>query len=260
MKMEKCKLWGDPHVITFDGSRAVFYSEGDFWLIKSDSLKIQGRFQATSWTRQHDGTDYSSMTAIVVTGGMLDEHKLTVEDASGRITCDQHEILQGFGESICGPAQVSFDSQGELVDDAMAFLPHMVVHIKLPGGGSIQVNRWPNFINAMITSTKMPGGQDGVCGNFNGNADDDAGAQLHERFGQGVQRSEDLFPSYLPLHVPTAKPSPKRCKSDQLAQFESKCLGRISAAKGWSLAECMGDYCDPETSLDAKEMKDALLR
>eukprot|EP00440_Ansanella_granifera_P001512 gb/GFBE01001629.1/.p1 GENE.gb/GFBE01001629.1/~~gb/GFBE01001629.1/.p1 ORF type:complete len:229 (+),score=37.88 gb/GFBE01001629.1/:1-687(+) len=49
-----CKLWGDPHIITFDGTQFVFYREGDFWIVKSKQILIQGGFQATQWTKDND--------------------------------------------------------------------------------------------------------------------------------------------------------------------------------------------------------------
>jgi len=259
---QSCKLWGDPHIITFDSSRLVFYSEGDFWIVKSDALKIQGRFESTGWTKRNDGTDYSSMTAIVLTGDMLDSNVIDVEDATGQIMCNKQPILTGFGETMCGPARVTYDDKGALVDDAMSFLTHRVVHIFTPHGGVIQVNRWPNFINAMITMHSV-NGQDGVCGNYNGNAEDDSGAELHRRFGSGVHPTEDLFPRYLPLHVPEKKPSPKRCSEEKLLKYQKLCIHKVQHEKDWSLFECMGDYCDASTSATtgtAGEVKAALAR
>jgi len=251
-----CTLWGDPHVSTFDKSRSVFYSEGDFWIVKSDAIKIQGRFQATDWTKQNDRTDYSSMTSLIVSGSFMGTHKIQVDSMMGSIECDGQSILENFGETSCGGGRITFDSEGDLVDQAMAFLPHKVVHMSLPQDVIIQVNRWPNFMNAKITMPKQ-GGQDGVCGNFNGVAQDDQGQDLHKRFGHGVSSSEDMFSNPIPLHSPQKMPDSKRCSPAKLTQAKNIC--RLAAKQeGWSFAECLGDVCDehtPNPSIQAEEMQ-----
>jgi len=245
-----CSLWGDPHVFTFDRSRAVFYSEGDFWLVKSPLVSIQGRFQATDWTKENDHTDYSSMTGIIVAGQITKGHKIQVGAMhSGIITCDEQTILKGFGRANCGGATITYDTTGRLVDSAMAFLPHRVVHISLPGRVAIQLNRWPNFMNAQIIMPQMEN-LAGLCGNFNGVPKQGvkAGKALHAGFGLGVPENELLFPSSIPLHIPKAMPSAKRCPPVKRDRAEAICKQEASNAAGWSEAECLGDVCDPHTT------------
>jgi len=255
-----CVMWGDPHVKTFDKSRSVFYSEGDFWIVRSASVKIQGRFQATDWTKKNDHTDYSSMTSIVVGGSFMQGHKIKVDSMLGSIECDGSGILRNFGQANCGPGSIMFDSQGALVDSAMAFLPHKVVHMDLPEDVTLQVNRWPNFINAKVMMSKRSG-QDGVCGNFNGDPRDDMGKELHERFGHGCSQSEDMFATPIPWHSPQKLPSSKRCSPEKMSQARSICH-RAATEEGWSFAECLGDVCDAHTagqiSVQAQEMEKAL--
>eukprot|EP00930_Biecheleria_cincta_P047921 TRINITY_DN3331_c0_g1_i3.p1 TRINITY_DN3331_c0_g1~~TRINITY_DN3331_c0_g1_i3.p1 ORF type:complete len:496 (-),score=78.96 TRINITY_DN3331_c0_g1_i3:109-1596(-) len=256
----ECVLWGDPHIKTFDKSRSVFYSEGDFWIVKSPQISIQGRFQATDWTRKNDKTDYSSMTSIVIGGSFNDNHKIEVQSMLGKILCDGADVLSQFGVRYCGQGKIVYDSQGALVDQAMAFLQHRVVHMDLPLSLQLQVNRWPNFINAKITMTKQDG-QDGVCGNFNGNSDDDMGKELHKRFGQGVPAGELLFPHPIPMVVPQQMPSEKRCGGEMRKRAEEICKNE-DLHSGWSYAECLGDICDAHTagqpSFQAEEMKNAM--
>eukprot|EP00930_Biecheleria_cincta_P048072 TRINITY_DN3343_c0_g5_i1.p1 TRINITY_DN3343_c0_g5~~TRINITY_DN3343_c0_g5_i1.p1 ORF type:complete len:671 (-),score=90.98 TRINITY_DN3343_c0_g5_i1:58-2031(-) len=254
-----CTLWGDPHIFTFDHSRLVFYSEGDFWIVKSDRVKIQGRFQATDWTRKHDNTDYSSMTGIVVSGSFIQNHKIEIGPmGSGQIKCNGLEILHEFGTARCGDGTIYYNQQGQLVDSAMAFLPHRVVHMELPEKVIMQVNRWPNFINAKITMPQVPG-QDGVCGDFNGVSKQglQAGKELHAKFGYGVTGGELLFPNSIPLHIPAKSPSSKRCDPAKRQKAEAICHQEAADAVGWSFAECLGDVCDPHSST-AEEMKAAL--
>lgn len=253
---QACVLWGDPHIRTFDKSRLVFYSEGDFWVVKSPRIHIQGRFQATDWTRKNDKTDYSSMTSIIVGGSFLN-HKIEVQSMLGKIYCDGREILENFGDTYCGGGHIVYNGQGALVDQAMAFLPHKVVHIYLPDQVQIQVNRWPNFINAKIIMPKQDI-QDGVCGNFNGVSTDDMGKSLHNRFGHGVPRYELMFASPIPLVIPKAMPSQKRCGGERRKRAEAICT-KESTEAGWSYAECLGDVCDAHSqglsSFQAQEMR-----
>jgi len=258
---KSCSLWGDPHIFTFDESRLVFYSTGDFWIVKSSTLKVQGRFEATDWTKENDKTDYSSMTAMVVSGPIIDGRKIQVGVMdSGKITCDRYEILKYFGSAKCGRATVTYDDKGALVDSAMAFLPHKVVHLYLPGGVKIQFNRWPNFANAKITMQPVTG-QTGICGDFNGVKKEgvQAGKELHAQFGYGVPLHELLFPSPIALNIPKALPSDKRCPYEKRKRAETICHHQLQSSHGWSMAECLGDVCDAHTtgiaSLTAMEMK-----
>lgn len=257
LEEKACVLWGDPHVKTFDSSRSVFYSEGDFWIVKSPKVSIQGRFQATDWTKANDHTDYSSMTGLIVGGPFMLGHTIQVDSMEGKITCNGVEILSNFGQDTCGPAIITFDSQGALVDSAMAFLPHKVVHMKLPLRILVQANRWPNFMNAKVTMTKQEA-QDGVCGNFNGNALDDQGKNLHQRYGHGVSAGERMFKNAIPWHAPQKMPTSKRCSTEKLNRAKAVC-GLAEKEEGWSLAECVGDVCDEhihgEPSMQAAEMK-----
>lgn len=257
VELKECVLWGDPHIKTFDTSRLVFYSSGDFWLVKAPRISIQGRFQATEWTKKNDKTDYSSMTSIVVGGAFLGQHKIEVQSMLGKIMCDGVEVLTAFGSSHCGGATITYNDVGALVDQAMAFLPHKVVHLALPNNVKMQVNRWPNFINSAIKMAKREG-QDGICGNFNGDLNDDMGKELHQRFGSGVRKDELLFGAPIPLLIPKALPSDKRCPPDRKKRAEAICHQEETAA-GWSFAECMGDVCDAHTagqpSIQAEEMK-----
>jgi hypothetical protein len=261
LKRKVCSLWGDPHIFTFDRSRLVFYSEGDFWIVKTPILSIQGRFQATDWTKKNDHTDYSSMTGIIVSGSILKDHKIEVGPmGSGKISCDGDRVLSEYGTKNCGGATITYDKTGKLVDSAMAFLPHRVVHLALPNNVDMQVNRWPNFINAQIIMAPMDQ-QTGICGDFNGVPKQgvQAGKALHAKFGFGVPKHDLLFASSIPLHIPTALPNAKRCSPSKRAKASAICHREAQGAVGWSEAECLGDVCDPHTtrltSVTADEMQ-----
>merc|ERR1719410_2862535 len=60
-----CIGWGDPHLRTFDGMRADYYSSGEYYLVKSGPISIQARYQPTEFTH---GLAVTKMVAI---GGQL---------------------------------------------------------------------------------------------------------------------------------------------------------------------------------------------
>jgi len=201
------------------------------------------------------------MTGIIVSGPACQNRKIEVGPMdSGKITCDGEMTLSQYGTAKCGVATITYDQTGKLVDSAMAFLPHRVVHIALPNNVDIQVNRWPNFINAQVIMPQQ-NQETGICGDFNGVAKQgvDAGKALHAEFGFGVPQHELLFASSIPLHIPTALPNAKRCSPAKREKASAICHKEAQGAVGWSEAECLGDVCDPHTSsltsLTAAEMQ-----
>merc|ERR1719444_641848 len=38
---KKCVIWGDPHIIGWDGAQSNWYDEGDFWIASNNMLSIQ---------------------------------------------------------------------------------------------------------------------------------------------------------------------------------------------------------------------------
>merc|ERR1712232_1212980 len=59
---------------------------------------------------------------------------------------------------------------------------------------SLKVNRWPKHIDAIIRSPQQSRGQDGHCGNFNLNANDDTPELILERVG-AILPDESSFPT-----------------------------------------------------------------
>eukprot|EP00403_Amphidinium_massartii_P035872 CAMPEP_0178433978 /NCGR_PEP_ID=MMETSP0689_2-20121128/33186_1 /TAXON_ID=160604 /ORGANISM="Amphidinium massartii, Strain CS-259" /LENGTH=410 /DNA_ID=CAMNT_0020056027 /DNA_START=185 /DNA_END=1413 /DNA_ORIENTATION=+ len=84
----QCVLWGDPHIVPFDrqvlmrsgrGSNVNLYDYGDYWIVKSDSVFIQGRY----WSSKYRG---NAMTRGLAVGGpFLDGNLLMVEPQDGTV-------------------------------------------------------------------------------------------------------------------------------------------------------------------------------
>merc|ERR1719414_245214 len=97
-----CLLWGDPHVETFDHGFPNFYSEGEYWVVKSPHVYIQARYLATPFTN-----GLSATHQIAVGGPFLNGHKVVVGPMeNGQIAMDGTPILttfpSQFSDTSCG--------------------------------------------------------------------------------------------------------------------------------------------------------------
>jgi len=189
---EDCLIWGDPHVETFDHGFPNFYEEGEYYLVKSPAVIIQARNLATPFTN-----GLSATHQIAVGGDFLGGRKIVVGPMeNGQITMDGQPILQAFPSTLDDNEHgihLSYNAQGKLVDNAQGHLDKHIVHMDLPLGVHLQIMRWANHLNVRITMAPRAGGQDGFCGNFNGNAADDSTQAIKSRIGQRIPANELLF-------------------------------------------------------------------
>jgi len=224
-----CLLWGDPHVETFDHGFPNFYSAGEFWIVKTKVLWIQGDFRPTPYTNGLAATIQIAMkvqsnTVIV---GPIQNGQITI---NGVPQCTTFPSTCGSADGVI---RVAYNGQGNLVDAAQGHLVKHIVHIDAPMGVHLQVMRWDNHLNIKITMTPRAGGQTGVCGNFNGNAADDSGdGQLFR-----VAPSENIFPNVIP---PSPPPPIVPCAPARMAQAKILCGHKESAA---AIKSCQFDYC-----------------
>lgn len=153
-----CLVWGDPHVETFDHAAPNFFEQGDAWLVRSQDVHIQACYKATPFTNGLAATN-----AIAVGGPFLQGHTIIVEPLDeGEILVDGAPALTSFPSTrdVAGIATLSYNSMGNVVDDAHAKLDKHIVHMDLPLGVHIQVLRWANHLNVRITMPPVAGGQD----------------------------------------------------------------------------------------------------
>merc|ERR1740121_1090753 len=116
------------------------------------------------------------MKAIGFGGPFLGGHKLIVHTTHAEF--DGQAILANLGDSF-NQAGISakYDTIGATMQKGREGMGMHVVHLTLPQGVSVQINRWMQpdegeYINAKINMAPVPG-IDGHCGNFNGNPVDD---------------------------------------------------------------------------------------
>jgi hypothetical protein len=208
--------------LTFDNKRVDFYTQGQYWIVKSATVFIQGLYKPT-----HATSGLSVMKAIAFGGPFMQGHKLIIETQNA--FWDGTPIIGGFPSDFSNAiVQVHYNSVGSTMQEGRAGKAMHVVHLNLPSGVGAQVNRWMepsegNYINAKIRMPPQPG-QDGHCGNYNGNAADDDRLQIRARVGTtGVAPGDLLFPGGKIPVVQGNRPDINNCEASKLNGAKDLC-------------------------------------
>jgi hypothetical protein len=217
-----CEVFGDPHIQVFDKPAETMFLQlntedrqpgevgafetGDFWLVKSDLLQIQGRY---STVKQRDSSK-PFMTGVAIGGSFLQGNKLLIETMYQNGTkYPEGSSAHGSGAKWKGkqilttlPSEfeegglikAKYHNESSVVQDPAKHTRG--IDVQLPRGVKLTVNRFPHHIGLAITMTRLAvgeGGQDGQCGNFNGNATDDTAELIQQRMGHQVAANDLLF-------------------------------------------------------------------
>jgi hypothetical protein len=260
----KCLLWGDPHVKVFD-QRALadalpvtFLENGDYWLVKSRNVWIQGRYEATEWTNGK-----ASLHGIAIGGPFLHGNKIIVGPKSGKVYYNNQQILVNLPSTFSQPNlfHAEYHDRGVRLDSNMKE-ELWFVKLSLPGGMTIVVNRWAKHIDAEITMNQLPH-QDGHCGNFNGILEDDTKDQILIRVPGQVARPHNLFP---PTHFNEERPTPyhiQDCKPETFRKAQRLCREDDRQVDKALIEACVLDVCmngyryaaeDAATELNARRL------
>jgi hypothetical protein len=240
-------VFGDPHLITFDGAHEDYYTPGEYWIVKSSTVLIQGKYGALPMTN-----GLAVTKAVAIGGPFIHGHRLIIgslDMGAGFATFNGRAILPGFPASFKsgdGLVNIQYDSTGATMQKSRIGKALRVVHIDLPLGVTIQVNEWNEpgegaYINVKIVMPAQPG-QDGHCGNFNGNVADDARVQVRARLGKrGVAVQDLLFPGPKTPINPGNRPDVSDCPQTKLDLAERVCKKRESSF--FPTAACLVDVC-----------------
>lgn len=197
-----CSVSEDPHVNVFDGAEVSLlqdYTEtndmqehGDKWLVKSSLISIQAQY------RGDDQLPARSVfaRAVAVGGAFLKGNVIVIGSLEDQITWNGGAILEEQSSMFeAGDAdffvKANRSIHSSLVQDPSKENPG--VNVELPLGVSLVVNRLHHHISVTIKMPPQEGGQDGICGNFNGIAVDDALELASERMDPSVSAEESLF-------------------------------------------------------------------
>mmetsp|Transcript_67994 Transcript_67994/g.195180 ORF Transcript_67994/g.195180 Transcript_67994/m.195180 type:complete len:411 (-) Transcript_67994:307-1539(-) len=243
---KECVFWGDPHVVTFDGGRPSFYGDGEYWIVRNDLVKIQGRFMGTKYT-----FGLAATQKVAVGGPFIGNHVIEVEpmekEFGGSILVDGEPVLAQYGTySVGGVATLTYDGVGELPDMAASQWTKNIVHMYLPQGVSLTVYRWGNYLDLRIKMPPLRGGQDGSCGNFNGDATDDTTAEIFKRIGARVGTSDMLFSkrAEVSFTVEEMQMLREHCSPQMIVEGELECRKELGQnASTTQVNACVFDVC-----------------
>lgn len=250
-----CEIWGDPNVKTFDGARPSFYGAGEFWIIKNSKVRIQGRYQPSRST--DDGL--ASVTKLMIGGPFLEDHVIEIDPmlgGKGIIQIDNKQILKyiNFQHDLSGKdgglATIRYDTRvgdetraGELIDPSQSGKPLNVLHMNLPAGLAVKVFRWENHLDIKVEMASLPDGQDGSCGNFNGDPADDTTSAVFERIGARIAPNDLLFSrrSQVTLSPQMDTMLNTQCSAERKQLAADRC--RATLLDITEQRSCMFDWC-----------------
>jgi len=245
--IKTCLVYGDPHVLSFDHTHADYYSVGEYWIVKSQTVWIQARYQPTPITH-----GLAVTKEVVIGGPFLKGHKLFLDAKSTTVWFTggaPQNILTSFPSSFHSAdplVDIQYNSQGKVLQKGRDGKPLHVLHITMPLGVKIQVNRWNeagegDYMNIEITMPAQPN-QDGQCGTPNGNPADDDRMEVRKRLGtQGVAAGDLLLPGGKTPIVVSYRPDINNCPTLKLKMAEVACKRkekRFIASK-----QCLIDVC-----------------
>jgi len=261
--MGKCALFGDPHVISFDrvyGPPITVLKPGEYHLIKSEQLQVQARF---GYTKQFPTA--ASTVGISVGGARIKGHTLAVVYVGPdpgikgfKVFWDGKTILQNYPSTFVSPDMVlsakydamdpqQYHREGRhTIGGTHGALPSFLFDFGDTTGSflTVYVLVGPDNVNAVVATRKISGGQDGLCGNFNCNQEDDSLEALERRGmaatvdpGQSLFRLAAAAPAWMMKRV--APPSLQDCDPNVRAEAVKRCAGLPAGGE----EACIFDAC-----------------
>jgi len=199
-----CEVSEDPHVSVFDGAQISLIQQlvsketrsdeeaGDKWLVKSNLVSIQARYIKDPLLPDRN----LFVRAIAVGGAFVRGNVIVIGSFEDNSTFNGRRILtepQSDFEFVEGDffVKAKRSNNSSLVQDESK--RNQGVDVELPMGVNLVINRLHHHVNILIKMPPQEGGQEGLCGNFNGLAGDDALELSAKRFDMNVAPADSLF-------------------------------------------------------------------
>jgi len=211
MPFGTCALLGDPQILTFDNPHGHFdrllqLGAGDYWLMKSAVLHIQGRF---GYSARFPAA--ASAVGIAITGALIQGHRLTAHYVGPDKGYRGFKVLWDGKEILGGGFPATFGSDVGILKATLANMKPEDFHAQArratggDGGGlpSLLFEIFPEIRIYMlldeetaniIINLRRPGGiVDGYCGSFDCDSEDDSFADLLARGVAAPIKNGSLF-------------------------------------------------------------------
>lgn len=240
---QKCSWAGDMVFYTFDRTRLDPYSPASgatWWAVKSEYLQVQVYTQAVS------ATDTSVTRGVAFSGKLLLGHTLVIKkDVNFLKGAGMSPTYEGWSADVATKVfwdgvekTESFQSGATQVTFTDSRRRYQVIRTSMPLGISSENKAWRVHMDNWVSMGAPPGGQDGLCGNNNGDVGDDSRTRLQNNPAWDVPDEENLFLS-----------SPGRtiddCAASDRLQAEAHCKENqtISASDAYFLDICIFEEC-----------------
>jgi hypothetical protein len=143
----------------------------------------------------------------------------------------------GFGISL------TYDGIGEVPDVVPEGNEKRIVHMTLPMDVKVRIYQWNNYVDVQIEMSPRAG-QDGVCGNFNGNHGDDTTQAIIQRIGARVRPAENLLSGQAMIEFTPQMQRMMDAECPAAKQHEARCSASLGVPRGDILVRsCIFDEC-----------------
>jgi len=206
-----CYIHGDPHIHPFDYAKRLrfdVYIYGNFWLVESEAVWIQGHYGSIS----HVSHGYAYMLKVAVGGPFLQGSTMMIEGSNdgAQVWWNEKLILSGAGQPSSPTSLQEMDGAvaverltTEKKKHWRATAPQLIIKVKLPEEVELTAKVFPrdeirsaSSMNLVIKMLQVRG-QDGQCGNFNLDYKDDLPDGIPARYG-GIQNRVSSAKALIP--------------------------------------------------------------
>jgi len=195
-----CTIVDDPHITVFDkaqvsllavgrarGVRSKEYRFGDIWLVKNRFVSIQAQYLPDEALSEKN----LYVKAVAVGGPFVRDSKLVIGALDDAVTWDGAAVLEPSASRRGTRPGVSRFEVAGLLKATQSFDGQVVA--ELPMNVTLTVKRKRAHVNVFIQMPPLEGGQEGMCGNFNGHAGDDSLELLGGRSDLRVEPEASMF-------------------------------------------------------------------